>query len=136
MLLELHRDTMLDTATMGTIAIDGKIQCHTLEDVDRHLESGGKKLYGNTAIPRGTYEIIVDYSQRFKRLLPRLLLVSNFEGVRIHPGNTADDTEGCILVGMRRRGNMILDSRKAFEPLHDRIRDELQQGNKVFIRIT
>lgn len=136
MLLELHRDTLLDTATLGTIVIDGELQCQTLEDADRHLEAGGKKLYGKTAIPRGTYEITVDYSQRFKRPLPRLLFVPGFEGVRIHPGNTAADTEGCILVGRRRQGYMILDSRMAFNPLHERIRNELQQGRKVYIRIT
>lgn len=136
MLIELHRDDFQPAATLGTMSIDGVPQCQTLEDTDRRLETGGKKVYGQTAIPRGLYQVVVDYSPRFRRDLPRLLDVPQFIGIRIHPGNFATDTEGCILVGRRRDGAGILDSRAAFDPLLERIRAALKGGQTVRIRIS
>lgn len=86
-------------ATIGKLYIDDVFECYTLEDVDRKLETGGTKEYGCTAIPRGQYNVVVTPSARFRRNLPLLLNVEGFEGVRIHPGNTSANTEGCILVG-------------------------------------
>ena len=71
--------------------------CHTLEDVQRDV-----KIAGKTAIPWGMYKLIVNMSNRFKKRLPLLLDVPNFEGVRIHGGNTEQNTEGCILVAARK----------------------------------
>jgi hypothetical protein len=92
--------------------VDGLFQCFTLEDVERPV-----KIKGETAIPKGTYKVIINESNRFKRLLPLLLNVPDFEGVRIHSGNSNHDTEGCILVGQTRNKNYIGQSRKAFEKL-------------------
>ena len=82
-------------ATTGELYVDGKFVCYTLEDAIRK-----EKIKGVTAIPAGTYDVIINMSTRFKRLMPLLLNVPDFEGVRIHPGNTAEDTEGCIRVGL------------------------------------
>ncbi len=86
-------------ATIGKLYVDDVFECYTLEDVDRKLEAGGVKEYACTAIPRGKYNVVVAPSARFKRNLPLLINVPDFEGVRIHPGNTSENTEGCILVG-------------------------------------
>jgi hypothetical protein len=74
--------------------VDGKHFAYTLEDVSRDV-----KVYGETAIPAGEYDIIVDYSHHFGKELPHILNVQGFEGVRCHGGNTAHDTLGCILIG-------------------------------------
>jgi hypothetical protein len=101
-----------DTSTIGELLIDGMFECFTLEDAEREV-----KIKGETAIPKGTYKVIINESNRFKRLLPLLLNVPNFEGVRIHSGNSNHDTEGCILVGQTRNKNYIGQSRKAFDKL-------------------
>ncbi len=102
--------------TIGKLFVDGEYFCDTLEDTDR-LDEGMsldeiKKLKqpGQTAIPEGSYKVIVNVSPKFKRLLPRLQNVPGFEGVLIHRGNTAKDTAGCILVGENKRVGMVLNS--------------------------
>ena len=101
-----------DTSTIGELLIDGIFECYTLEDIERPV-----KIKAETAIPKGTYKVIINQSNRFKRLMPLLLNVPNFEGVRIHAGNTNHDTEGCILVGRTRSKDFIGQSRKAYEKL-------------------
>lgn len=102
--LTLKRKILTTNSTIGELFINGKFFCHTLEDKDRdinrnkHLEEG--KVFGETAIPSGIYHVILNMSTRFKRILPLLINVEGFEGVRIHNGNTKKDTEGCILVGI------------------------------------
>lgn len=112
--------------------------CDILEDTVRNkLVSNLNnfvKVFGKTAIPYGTYEIVRSYSNRFKKNLPLLLNVPHFEGVRIHAGNTADDTEGCLLPGFNRVKGKVVDSRKAFKDLDDRIVKWLKTG-KVYIQI-
>lgn len=81
-----------------------------------------QKIAGQTAIPAGTYKVIIDMSNRFKRLLPLLIDVPNFTGVRIHPGNTDKDTDGCILVGTSQSPDFVGNSRVAFEALFTKMR--------------
>ena len=90
--LRVERTDFSETSTIGKLYVDDQFECYTLEDKVRPV-----KIKGKTAIPAGRYEVIVNFSQRFGRMLPLFLNVPNFEGVRIHPGNTAADTEGCIL---------------------------------------
>ena len=113
MRLTLTRKWFTDKSTIGELEVDGKPFCFTLEDAVRT----GPKVPGATAIPAGTYKVIVTMSQRFKRFLPLLLGVPGFEGIRIHAGNTDRDTEGCILVGETRGENFIGQSRAAFNRL-------------------
>ncbi|GHU34901.1 hypothetical protein AGMMS50256_29240 [Betaproteobacteria bacterium] len=102
MIITVSRDVLSGSFTLGQLFIDGMFFCYTCEDRDRRLEDGGAKIKGETAIPRGKYRVAVSLSNRFGRRLPEILNVPGFEGVRIHGGNTAADTEGCILVGEER----------------------------------
>jgi len=108
-----------ENSTIGELFINGVYECYTLEDKERPI-----KIKGETAIPKGTYKVIINQSNRFKRLLPLLINVPNFEGVRIHAGNTNHDTEGCILVGNTRSKDFIGQSRKAFDKLFKKMQKE------------
>jgi len=138
MLLSLVREESANGWTLGKLAVDGRFQCYTCEDVVR---SAGDKVYGKTAIPAGRYRIIVNRSDRFSRLagrdvlLPLLVGVQGFEGVRIHPGNTAEDTEGCILPGNAIGDAGVLSSRPAFISLLEAIQSALRGGEQVWIEI-
>jgi hypothetical protein len=86
--LLLKRTALRDTYTIGKLYVDGQYWCDTLEDRVRDL-TREKKVPGETAIPAGTYDVVVNVSPKFKRLLPRLLRVPHFEGILIHRGNYA-----------------------------------------------
>ena len=132
-----------ESFTHGRMYLDGVTFCHTCEDEDRQLENvpgheNSTKVYGKTAIPRGKYRIIIDWSNRFKRELPRLLDVPNYVGVRIHPGNGPEDTEGCILPGTgipSNRQDWLLNSRAAFDALFNKIEAALELGEEVWIEV-
>ncbi len=115
--------------TLGELRVDGAFECFTLEDVVRPV-----KIKGMTAIPAGHYEVVVSFSQRFGKPLPLLLDVPNFDAIRIHPGNTARDTEGCILVGTKIRGDSVVNSRIAFDALFPKIVAAARR-EKIFIEI-
>lgn len=125
--ITLERMHFTNISTLGELHFDGVKVCYTLEDTCRRL-----KIDGETAIPAGKYEVIINDSMRFKRRMPLLLDVPGFEGVRIHSGNTAEDTEGCILVGMREGPDIVYDSRKAFEFVFKEIENRLTKG-KLYI---
>jgi hypothetical protein len=122
LLKRLHKT---DESTIGELSINGKFECYTLEDVERK-----EKIYGKTAIPKGTYNVVMTMSNRFKIVLPLLLNVPNFEGVRIHAGNTAKDTEGCILLGQTRAINFVGSSKKAMANFKAKIK-----GQKITLTI-
>lgn len=105
------------TYTIGKMYLDGKYFCDTLEDTDRNISQTTPldtikkvKLPNNTAIPTGTYKVIVNVSPKFKRLLPRLLNVPGFDGILIHRGNTDKDTSGCILIGENKVVGKVINS--------------------------
>lgn len=105
--LKLTRVFMFDDRTVGNLYVDETLFCSTLEDKERLFWSLpnflgkliGTKVYSQTAIPRGRYQVVMSYSNRFKKRLPLLINVPQFEGILIHSGNTTEDTAGCILVG-------------------------------------
>ena len=132
MRLKVQRLSCGPVCTIGEMLVDGKKECYTLEDVVR---PNGEKVYGKTAIPTGTYNVVVTPSARFKRDLPLLENVPNFQGIRIHPGNTAADTEGCILVGAAKTQDMVTHSREAFERLFKKIQESLKAGEKVTLEV-
>ena len=127
MKIEVKRLHRTENSTIGELTIDGKFECYTLEDKERDV-----KIKGETAIPKGMYKVIINQSNRFKKLLPLLINVPNFEGVRIHPGNSNHDTEGCILVGMNRSVDYITKSRKAFDSLFKK----MQKAKNITITIS
>ena len=92
--------------TIGKLYIDGHYLCDTLEDTVRN----GIKIAGKTAIPAGKYKVKKTMSPRFKKILPEILNVPGFSGVRIHNGNTADDSSGCVLLGLNKVKGTVLDS--------------------------
>lgn len=105
MKLLLKRIALKEKYTIGKLYIDGEFFSDTLEDPVRD-----EKIYGETAIPKGTYKVTITLSPRFRRWLPLLHDVPNFEGVRIHRGNTPEDTHGCILVGQNKIKGQVVNS--------------------------
>lgn len=128
------RENYHDKCTLGSLYIDGIFECFTLEDKDRHLESGGKKIPGETAIPKGRYQVIIDYSNRFQEMMPHILSVLDFEGIRIHPGNTDADTHGCILVGQVKSSDSVLSSRLAYAAFLKKLKSAIDR--KEYVEIT
>jgi len=127
--LKLVRKEFTDDSTIGEFFVNGKFECFTLEDKVRPV-----KIKGMTAIPTGAYEIVITFSERFKRLLPLFLNVPNFDGVRIHAGNTSKDTEGCILVGQTKKKDFVGNSKAAFEALFKKLQAAAKK-EKIFIEI-
>ena len=131
MKLDLQRTERGDRYTMGRLAIDGEPFCDTLEPTDRHLEAATmrpeQKVFGQTAIPTGSYPVVLTYSPRFKRTLPLLKNVPHFEG--IHPGNTSADTAGCILVGRQATPGRLTDSRQTMRQLMTTLTHRPQEQN-------
>lgn len=125
MLITLKRHDLQDGYTMGWLYVSGDYFCDTLEDTDRMLyddmavtEIAKKKVAGQTAIPYGRYAVKMTFSPRFQRLMPLVCNVPCFDGVRIHAGNTAKETAGCILLGERAGGGLLKNSRKTCERLY------------------
>lgn len=142
MTIKVIRKTYTDKSTISDVYIDDKFICYILEDKDRGLlqqmsteEIKKKKQYAVTAIPLGKYEVIVTYSNRFKKDLPLLLNVPGYEGVRIHPGNTDANTEGCLLPGSSKSTDFVGESKKAFEVLFNHIKQAIAKKEKVWVEI-
>jgi len=135
MKLRVERGAPGASSTIGKLYVDGVFFAYTLEDVDRQLESGGKKIQGETAIPRGSYKVIIDFSNRFQKQMMHVLNVPGFEGIRIHAGNTDKDTEGCILLGKVRSDNAVFNSREAVNALFDKVRAALSAGQEVNLEV-
>jgi hypothetical protein len=113
--------------------------CDTLEPTWRDYANGAYKVKGRSAIPEGRYAVVISWSPKFKQWLPILLGGPEFnrkwQGIRIHAGNTAKDTEGCILVGKNREVGKVLDSRKWLYELKQRIVEAKDSGEAVWITI-
>lgn len=129
--LRLQRDPSDAVATVGRLFVDGAFECFTLEDVVRL----GPKVPGRTAIPAGRYRVDLTFSPHFQRILPLVVDVPGFDGIRIHAGNTAADTEGCILVGQGRAMDSITSSRLALAALQPKIGGALARGAAVFLDV-
>lgn len=144
MKLVLKRINNQDNYCEGKLYIDGIYQCDVIEDVDRGLtnemsvtEIQSKKVYGETAIPKGTYQITLDVvSPKFKDRswatfcegkLPRLLDVPGFEGVLIHTGNEASNSLGCLLVGQKTKDGWISNSTQTFKNLYYKLKQATDQ---------
>lgn len=142
MKLKLIRKEFTPASTIGELWIDDGFFCFVLEDKDRGLTQDEsitsikiKKVFGKTAIPYGTYEIKLTYSNHFKRKLPELLDVKGYIGIRIHRGNTALDSLGCLIVGYKKAYDTVFDSTKAEAALILKIQKALDEGEKIEIEI-
>ena len=134
MKLTLKRETFAPRYTEGKLYADGKYIADTLEDTFRDLTKQ-KKVYGETAIPAGVYQVKVTMSNRFKKLMPILIDVPGFEGVRVHAGNKPEDTEGCILVGVKASAGLLTRSREKTQAVYDLIQNALNNLEMVQIEI-
>jgi len=118
MKLHLKRIALKETYTIGKLYVDDVFLCNSLED---KVRPQGEKVFGETAIPAGTYSVIYNYSPRFKRKLPRLLNVPMFDGILIHNGSNASHSHGCILVGKNTFKGGLTDSTNMMNVLCDKI---------------
>lgn len=140
--LKLERKWKKEKYTIGNLFINGLFFSNVLEDTVRGLrqdmtpeEIKKIKIHGQTAIPSGRYEIRVTLSARFRRQLPILLNVPGYAGVRIHPGNTDANTEGCLLPGKNDRVGQVSNSRATMAALQKQIEEAIYQNSKVYIEI-
>lgn len=140
--ITIKREVKTPNSTISSLAVDGKFMCYVLEDTDRGLKQDmnlqiikEKKVYGKTAIPAGRYKVVITMSNRFKRELPLLLNVPGYEGVRIHPGNTAENTEGCLLPGITKAQDFVGNSRAAFSAIFAAIKKAISAGQEVYLTI-
>lgn len=143
--LTLQRVAKEPTYTIGKLYVEGKLFCDTVEDKVRSLidinkdgdfdDQGEGKVYGLTAIPEGTYRLTLSMSNRFKRLLPELHDVPGFSGVRIHSGNTAEDSHGCIIVGINDKKGWVSRSRNYEVALVAKLQEYINDGFAVQITI-
>lgn len=138
MKMKLERVQRDPDVTVGSLSVDGRFECWICEDTVREVNGqpvASWKVAGATAIPAGTYQVDITFSTRFKRDLPLLLNVPGFSGIRIHPGNTAADTEGCLLPGDVRQPNGVGQSRVAFDRLFAQIRVAKIKGFPISIEV-
>ena len=151
--LIVDRKYKKENYTISNLIIDGNIFCQILEDKDRGLkdfmsenEIKAKKIYAQTAIPSGTYEITLDiFSAKFGSLsfykevcngkLPRLLDVKGFQGILIHCGNTEKDSAGCLIVGENKVKGKVINSKETFKKLYTLLKDSKDKGEKITIKI-
>ena len=125
MKLILTRHARRADYTIGRLEDENGMKiCDTLEPIWRNYDGGELKIPKKSAIPEGSYRVVVTKSQRFRKYLPLLVGVPGFEGVRIHSGNTSRDTEGCILVGQNLQVGKVLWSRITLERLMKLIENE------------
>lgn len=153
MKITIDRKWKKDTYTIGRLYVNGILFCNTLEDKDRGLKQTdsltsirSKKIYGETAIPTGVYKIDMEtaspkysavkwYKDLCKGKMPRLKNVPGFEGVLIHPGNTALDTLGCILVGKNTVVGKLTESKDVFAKLYKQMKAAYDKKEEIIIEI-
>ena len=147
--LILTRIAKRKTYTIGRLAIreqaeDGTVIkdtyfCDTLEPTWRDYRHGAHKIKGCSAIPEGRYAVVISWSPKFKKWLPLLLggpeFNRNWQGIRIHAGNTEKDTEGCILVGQNLKPGWVMNSNIWLKRLKDKIVEAKERGEGVWINL-
>lgn len=128
--------------TIGRLYINDKLFCNTLEDTDRGLtqdmfisEIIAKKVYGKTAIPKGVYEVVISWSNKFKKNMIEVKNVKGFSGIRMHAGNTAEDSLGCPLVGKNTAKGRLTSSRAYADALFNEVQQAINQHEKVTLEI-
>lgn len=134
----IKRDSFFPRCTIGTLSVDGKFICYTLEDKVREIAGqpvSSWKIYRETAIPVGIYKCRDTMSARFKKMLPELFNVPGYAGIRIHTGNTNEDTEGCFIVGMFKKVTTIHNSLPALTLVKGLLAQAASSGQSVTVEI-
>lgn len=153
MKIRVERRWPKQTYTIGILYINNVRFCETLEDRDRGLKQTdhpdyikARKVFSETAIPKGTYEVTMDvtspkysavawYWKLCQGKMPRLLKVPGFEAILIHPGSTALDSSGCLLCGKNTKVGMLTESKATFEKLYKKMKAAHDKGEKITIEI-
>lgn len=133
--ISLQRIAKRPTYTIGRLSINDVYFCDTLEPTWRPLHRAKDKVAGRTAIPEGRYPLVITKSRRFGTWLPLLLGVPYFEGIRIHAGNTAEDTRGCILPGQNLLKGKVLNSSRSLRSLIALIVEAREKDEAVYITL-
>lgn len=140
MKLLLERKHLKETYTIGDLSIDNKLYCNVLEDVVRDYnkdgdlsDDGENKVYGKTAIPYGVYDIVLKYSPHFDRIMPYIENVPGFTNIMIHWGNDENDTLGCLIVGLNKVKGKVIESKKTFNELFERMCERESEGIQIEI---
>ena len=135
--IDVERIYKADDYTIGKMYINKQYFCDTLEDKVRLLNCYEDKVYGETAIPIGRYKVVLSYSNHFKRILPEILNVDFFKGIRIHEGNQKENTQGCILVGECKnvKEGYIYNSKNVMNKLMAILQDAIDKNDEIFINI-
>lgn len=139
--LTLKRLNLTPNYTEGELYVNDVYFCKTLEDTNRDLNKNGqfdnneKKVYGETCIPYGKYKVILSYSPKFKRELPEILEVPDFQGIRIHRGNKISDTLGCVLCGEKIKNGYLSNSTPYEIKLVELFKQAKSRNEKSFIEI-
>lgn len=140
--ITVERKFKKPTYTIGIVYVNGERFCNSMEDKDRGLTSSmsleeikSKKVYGETAIPTGTYTVQYTYSNKFKKMMPLLVGVKGFDGIRIHSGNTAKDSLGCILLGENKEVGKVVNSRVTCDKFYAIIKKAIDNKEPITITI-
>ena len=136
--IKVIRNILTSEYTVGKLYIDGVYTCDTIEDRYRIIKSKADKVYGVTAIPCGTYPVILDYSSKYSKLMPHILDVPYFEGVRLHSGNSDEDSLGCLIVGEYMpgvAGGWVANSKIAYSKVFAKLKEASDKGERIFITI-
>ncbi|MDR1941833.1 MAG: DUF5675 family protein [Endomicrobium sp.] len=128
----INRWAFKDTYTIGKLYVDNKYICDTLED---KVRPDGIKIAGDTAIPAGKYLSGLTFSMRFQKYLPEIFDVPKFAGIRIHSGNTAADTDGCILVGKNKEAGKVLESQETMKIIMTLYKEAVEKNEPIIIEI-
>lgn len=138
----LKRIAKKEKYTIGKLYINGQYTCDTIEDKDRGLtddmdvkEIESKKVYGETAIPTGTYTVSYTYSNKFKKMMPLINNVKGFAGIRMHSGNTEKDSLGCLILGQNKAVGKVINSRETCAKVYPIIKSASDKGEKITITI-
>ena len=136
--LLLQRNKSGKNATISPLLVDGEFECYILEDVVREIKGrpvNEWKVFGETAIPEGRYQVIITMSPRFNKKLPLLMDVPGFVGVRVHSGNFSTHTEGCLITGQNIVGESVTKSKAALDKLQTKLQNALDDHEQIWLTI-
>lgn len=138
----LIRENFTDSYTEGRLFINGVYVCDTIEDCDRGLTDDmtedvilSRKVYGKTCIPYGRYKVIIDWSNKYGKMLIHILNVKGFDGIRVHSLNEASQSLGCIGPGIKTAPGWVSKSRDTYKKIHSKVDEALNRGDEVHITI-